>query len=44
MISQENKSYLERERMSAFQIIMKHKDVNYQNAMNRLEMTSLEDR
>ena len=44
MISQENKNDLERVQMSAFKVIMKHEYVNYQNAKNRLEMISVEER
>ena len=44
MTSRENKNYLERVQISVLKVIMKHECVNYQNAMNRLEMISLEER
>ena len=44
MLSQENKSDLERVQMSALKIILKHEYIDYQHALNRLDMISLEER
>ena len=44
MLTSDNKNDLERLQKSAFKIILKEKYKNYQNALNRLQLVTLEER